>query len=141
MAPVSGSTSTSQIWVANETPAPSATISLWPAIGPPVLAAAAAISLSESGGRLPCSFASRFGVAVLPDDVVDGNIPHLCGSLAQHADGVSDGEDRRHRRRKRAAAAVGRVVVSQCPGIGDHGLDLVIGDAEFLRRHQRKRGA
>jgi hypothetical protein len=44
----------SHIWVAKETPAPSATSSLWPAIGPPVLPESAAISFSDSFPRLPC---------------------------------------------------------------------------------------
>ncbi len=40
-----------------------------------------------------------------------------------------------------AAAAVGHVVVAQAGGVGDDRLDLLIGDAELLRRHQRQRRA
>ena len=81
------------------------------------------------------------GVAVLPDDIVDRNVPHLRRPLAQHLDGVAGRKDGGHGRRESTAAAVGHVVMAKRRGICDYRADIVVGNAEFLRRHQRQRSA
>ena len=107
-----------------------------------VMAGDGATGIAGGGGdvfqrqrrQVAMAVALGLGVAVLPDDILDRDVHHLGGPVAQYLDGVAAGKHRRHARREGAAAAIGHVVVAETAGIGDVAFDLGIGNAELLGR-------
>src|SRR4029453_4300072 len=83
----------------------------------------------------------RLGLALLPRHRLGRDAPDLRGAGGQLLYRIARGEDGRHAGREGGAAAVGHVIVAEGRGVGDDRPDLVVRDAEFLRRHQAHRGA
>ena len=85
--------------------------------------------------------ARRLGVAVLPVDAFDVDIPDLRGTAAQLDDDLLAGADHRYAAGVGHARAAGDVGVGYRGGVADRGADMVVRNAQRFRRHDRHRGA
>ena len=139
--PVSGSTSTSQICVANPPAAPSVLRDERALIGPPVALALAASSRQAQRRELAGVGACGTGFAVLPDDGLDIDLPDLGRPLAQDLNHLLGRLRDHHAGGKRDTAASGQRAEANGARIADQGLHLAVVDAEHFRDDIHHRGA
>ena len=139
--PVSRSTSTSQMCVPNPGPAPS------------VLSDEPAVDRAAGGARLGGDLRQRqrreiagvgaggTGLAVLPDDGLDIDLPDLGRALAQGLDHLLGRLRHHHGGGERDAAAAGQRGEADRAGVADQRLHLAVVDAEQFGGDVDHRGA